>query len=105
MPRHLVCLTFDFDTHSGFIARGLTTPTPLSRGEFGALGSRRLVDFLKSRSIRSTWFIPGYTIETYPRESETVVAAGHEVGHHSWAHIPNATQTRLWRSARRRTRR
>jgi peptidoglycan-N-acetylglucosamine deacetylase len=23
-----------------------------------------------------------------------VVAAGHEIGHHSWAHIPNATQTR-----------
>jgi len=22
------------------------------------------------------------------------VAAGHEVGHHSWAHVPNATQTR-----------
>ena len=94
MPRHIVCLTFDFDTHSGFIARGLTTPTPLSRGEFGALGSRRLIEFLKSRNIRSTWFIPGYTIETYPRESEAVVAAGHEVGHHSWAHVPNATQTR-----------
>ena len=24
MPRHIVCLTFDFDTESGFIARGLT---------------------------------------------------------------------------------
>ena len=35
MPRHIVCLTFDFDTQSGFIARGMTTPTPLSRGEFG----------------------------------------------------------------------
>ena len=33
MPRHIVCLTFDFDTQSGFIARGMTTPTPLSRGE------------------------------------------------------------------------
>ena len=38
MPRHIVCLTFDFDTQSGFIARGMTTPTPLSRGEFGAIG-------------------------------------------------------------------
>ena len=40
MPRHIVCLTFDFDTQSGFIARGMTTPTPLSRGEFGAMASR-----------------------------------------------------------------
>ena len=37
MTRHIVCLTSDFDAHSGFIARGLTTPTPLSRGEFGAV--------------------------------------------------------------------
>ena len=26
LPRHIVCLTFDFDTQSGFIARGMTTP-------------------------------------------------------------------------------
>ena len=51
MPRHVVCLTFDFDTQSGFIARGMTTPTPLSRGEFGALASRRILAFLKSRGI------------------------------------------------------
>jgi peptidoglycan-N-acetylglucosamine deacetylase len=94
MPRHIVCLTFDFDTHSGFIARGLTTPTPLSRGEFGALASGRILALLKSNGIHSTWFTPGYTIETYPRECEAVLAAGHEIGHHSWAHVPNATQTR-----------
>jgi peptidoglycan-N-acetylglucosamine deacetylase len=94
MPRHIVCLTFDFDTQSGFIARGLTTPTPLSRGEFGALASRRIVDLLKSRGISATWFIPGFTIESWPRECEAVVAGGHEVAHHSWAHIPPATQSR-----------
>ena len=66
MPRHIVCLTFDFDTQSGFIARGMTTPTPLSRGEFGALASRRILAFLKSRGIRTTWFIPGFTIESWP---------------------------------------
>lgn len=94
MPRHIVCLTFDFDTQSGFIARGMTTPTPLSRGEFGAIASRRILGLLGSRAIRSTWFIPGFTIESWPRECEAVVAAGHEVAHHSWAHIPPATQSR-----------
>ncbi len=64
MPRHIVCLTFDFDTMSGFIARGLTTPTALSRGEFGAQASPRILAFLQSRGIRSTWFTPGFTIET-----------------------------------------
>ena len=94
MPRHIVCLTFDFDTQSGFIARGMTTPTPLSRGEFGAVASGRILAFLKSHGLRATWFIPGFTIESWPRESEAVAAAGHEIAHHSWAHIPPATQTR-----------
>src|SRR5215831_5912475 len=93
MPRHVVCLTFDFDTQSGFIARGMTTPTPLSRGEFGAMASRRILDLLSSRGIKATWFIPGFTIETWPRECHDVVAREHEVAHHSWAHIPPATQT------------
>src|SRR3979490_1973193 len=94
VPRHIVCLTFDFDTMSGFIARGLTTPTPLSRGEFGARASTRILDFLQSRGIRSTWFTPGFTIESYARECEAVVKAGHEIAHHSWAHVPPADQNR-----------
>ena len=94
MPRHIVCLTFDFDTQSGFIARGMTTPTPLSRGEFGAVASGRILKFLKERNIKATWFTPGFTIQSWPMESAAVADAGHEIGHHSWAHIPNANQTR-----------
>ncbi len=94
MSRHIVCLTFDFDTMSGFIARGLTTPTPLSRGEFGARAAPRILGFLQSRGIRSTWFTPGFTIETWPLECEAVVKAGHEIAHHSWAHVPPADQSR-----------
>lgn len=94
MPRHIVCLTFDFDTQSGFMARGMMTPTPLSRGEFGAMASRRILEFLKVRGIKATWFVPGFTIESWPRECAAVVAGGHEVAHHSWAHIPPANQTR-----------
>jgi peptidoglycan/xylan/chitin deacetylase (PgdA/CDA1 family) len=94
VQRHIVCLTFDFDTQSGFIARGMTTPTPLSRGEFGALASRRILDFLQSSGIQSTWFIPGFTIESWPQECAAVLAGGHEIAHHSWAHIPPASQRR-----------
>jgi peptidoglycan/xylan/chitin deacetylase (PgdA/CDA1 family) len=94
VPRHIVCLTFDFDTQSGFIARGMTTPTPLSRGEFGLVGAQRILTLLKANGIRATWFIPGFTIESHPRACEAIVEAGHEVGHHSWAHIPPASQSR-----------
>jgi peptidoglycan/xylan/chitin deacetylase (PgdA/CDA1 family) len=94
VPRHIVCLTFDFDTQSGFMARGMMTPTPLSRGEFGAMASGRILGFLKERGIKATWFIPGFTIESWPRECAAVVEGGHEVAHHSWAHVPPAEQTR-----------
>jgi peptidoglycan-N-acetylglucosamine deacetylase len=94
VPRHIVCLTYDFDTQSGFIARGMTTPTPLSRGEFGLIGAQRILALLKSFGLRATWFIPGFTIESHPRACEAVVQDGHEVAHHSWAHIPPAQQTR-----------
>ena len=72
----------------------MATPTPLSRGEFGAMASGRILGFLKERGIKATWFIPGFTIESWPRECAAVVEEGHEVAHHSWAHVPPAEQTR-----------
>lgn len=94
MARHIVCLTFDFDTESGFIARGWYSPTPLSRGEFGVMASGRILRTLKERDISSTWFVPGFTIESHPAACEAVVAGGHELAHHSWAHVPPAQQSR-----------
>ena len=94
MSRHIVCITYDFDAQSGFIARGLTSPTPLSRGEFGVVGARRILDLHQLHGIPSTWFVPGFTIETYPQACEAVVQGGHEIAHHSWSHIAPASQTR-----------
>src|SRR5437763_5938688 len=94
VPRHIVCLAFDFDTQSGFIARGMTSATALSRGEFGLVGAQRILASLKAYGMRATWFVPGFTIESHPRACEAVVREGHEVAHHSWAHVPPAQQTR-----------
>jgi peptidoglycan-N-acetylglucosamine deacetylase len=91
MARHIACLTFDFDAVSGWIARGLTSPTPMSRGEFGPVAAPRILSLLAKYAIRSTWFIPGHTIESFPKESEAVVAAGHEIAHHGWTHRPPAS--------------
>ena len=38
MPRHIACLTYDFDALSLPIAKGMVSPTALSRGEFGLVG-------------------------------------------------------------------
>ena len=95
MAKHIVCLTFDFDAMSGFIARGMTSPTPVSRGEFGAdVATPRLLALLKKYRIATSWYIPGHTLETYPERCREVCAAGHEIGHHGWTHVPPALLTR-----------
>ena len=95
MARHLVCLTFDFDAMSGFIARGMTSPTPVSRGEFGAdVAAPRLLALLRKYRIAASWYIPGHTLETYADRCQEVFDAGHEIGHHGWTHVPPALLTR-----------
>lgn len=95
MAKHIVCLTFDFDGISGFIARGQTSPGWISRGEFGPrVGAPRLLALLAKYGIRSSWYVPGHTIETFPDAVRKVVDAGHEIAHHGWKHVPPATFSR-----------
>jgi peptidoglycan/xylan/chitin deacetylase (PgdA/CDA1 family) len=94
MGTYYVCLTFDFDAISGFIARGFTTPTPISRGEFGVVASERILALLRRYDIPSTWFIPGHTIESFPDACRRVFEAGHEIAHHGWTHVPPANLSR-----------
>ena len=94
MTRYIACLTFDFDAMSGWAARGMTTPTPISRGEFGIVGARRILALLEKYQLRTTWFVPGVVIETYPEVCRQVVEQGHEIGHHGWSHLPPASLSR-----------
>jgi peptidoglycan-N-acetylglucosamine deacetylase len=94
MAEHLVCLSFDFDAMSGFVSRGMNTPTPVSRGEFGAVGVERILSLLAQHDIAASWFIPGVVIGTYPDLCKRIVDAGHEIGHHGWTHDTPASMTR-----------
>ena len=91
---HLVSISFDFDAMSGFIARGMTSPTPISRGEFGALAIPRILALLAKYRVQSSFFIPGHTLETYPAQCRQIFDAGHEIGHHGWTHLPPNDMTR-----------
>src|SRR5690349_25051990 len=91
MAQLFVCLSFDYDNASSYIARGLTSPSMLSRGDFGTVGAERILALLHANDLRSTWFIPGHTIETYPKSVDAVINAGHEIAHHGWTHRIPAT--------------
>lgn len=88
-----VCVTFDFDAISVWTGvRGTRSPNLIARGEFGAVGAVRLLDMLRDRSLASTWFIPGHTIDTYPAICQRVADDGHEIGYHGYCHEAPSSQ-------------
>lgn len=89
-----VCLSFDFDTMSASILRGQDTPTMLSRGEFGArVGVLRVLDLLKEYGIRASFFIPGYSADSFPERVRAIHDQGHEIANHGYLHEPPAQAT------------
>lgn len=85
--KYAVCLTFDFDTFSFRIGRMKHySPTLISRGEFGEVGAHRILDMLSTHDLPSTWFIPGYTIESYEDTVKEIHSKGHEIAHHNYLH-------------------
>ena len=95
-PTATVCLTFDFDAISLWIGPfGATSPSMISRGEFGAVGARRVLGLLDREGIPATFFVTGHTAETYPEIVRDIAAAGHEIGHHGYLHEnPISLETR-----------
>jgi len=82
-----VCLSFDFDAISVWLGSlKATSPSAISRGEFGRVGAERLIAMMREWGIRSTWFIPGHSAETYPHIVERLTADGHEIGNHGYLH-------------------
>lgn len=52
----------------------------------------KLLDMLKERGIKATFFVVGRNVEEYPDIVRRMSAEGHEVANHSWSH---PTLTRL----------
>ncbi|HWB03435.1 MAG TPA: polysaccharide deacetylase family protein [Verrucomicrobiales bacterium] len=46
----------------------------------------RLLDMLKSRGIRATFFVVGRNAQAYPNIIRRIIADGHEIANHTWTH-------------------
>ena len=90
MSKEIFCsIGVDVDAVAGWLGSygGEDSPDDISRGVFaGEVGSRRLLKLFDKYGLRTTWFIPGHSIETFPEETALVVEAGHEVGMHGYSH-------------------
>jgi peptidoglycan/xylan/chitin deacetylase (PgdA/CDA1 family) len=65
-PEKIVALTFD------------DGPTPELTGE--------ILRVLQEEDVKATFFLIGGELEKHPDEGKSIVAAGHEIGNHSYSH-------------------
>jgi peptidoglycan/xylan/chitin deacetylase (PgdA/CDA1 family) len=85
-----VALTFDHDAISSDVEKG-HRPFDRSIGEFGPrVGLPRILNILAGESVPATFFVPVHTALTWPESLAAIVAGGHEVGCHGWAHEDHA---------------
>jgi peptidoglycan/xylan/chitin deacetylase (PgdA/CDA1 family) len=52
------------------------------------VGVPRILRMLARAGVRGSFFVPGLTADRYPGTVEAILAAGHEVGHHGYSHVP-----------------
>src|SRR3989442_12927607 len=90
MAKEIFCAYgIDGDAVAGWIGSygGADSPDDISRGLFaGEIATPRLLKLFDQYGIRTTWFIPGHSIETFPEQTKMVVDAGHEIGMHGYTH-------------------
>jgi peptidoglycan/xylan/chitin deacetylase (PgdA/CDA1 family) len=91
-----VCLTFDVDALSIWLSTfKLTSPAPLSRGEYGArVGLPRVLALLARHELVATFFVPAHTAASFPDAIRSIAAAGHEIAAHGFVHESPVTLTR-----------
>ena len=90
MAKEIFCaFGIDVDAVAGWLGSygGQDSPTDISRGVFaGEVGAPRLLQLFERFGIKTTWFIPGHSIETFPDEMRAVAEQGHEIGLHGYSH-------------------
>jgi peptidoglycan-N-acetylglucosamine deacetylase len=92
----------DVDAVAGWLGSygGEDSPLDISRGMFaGEVGTPRLLELFRRNTIRTTWFIPGHSVETFPEQTQMVVDAGHEIGVHGYSHENPIAMTRAQEEA------
>jgi lipoprotein-anchoring transpeptidase ErfK/SrfK len=84
-----ICFAVHVDAVAGWIGSygGEDSPADISRGIFaGEIGTMRLLELFRRWGIKTSWFVPGHSAETFPDQMKRVADAGHEFGVHGYTH-------------------
>ena len=85
----LATIGTDIDAVAGWIGSygGGDSPSDIQRGVWaGEVGVPRLLKLFERKGLKTSWFIPGHSIETFPDQVRMIVDAGHEIGAHGYTH-------------------
>jgi peptidoglycan-N-acetylglucosamine deacetylase len=90
-PKKKIMCAFgtDIDSVAGWIGSygGGDSPSDIQRGVFASeVGNIRLLNLFKKYKLKTTFFIPGHSIESFPDQVKRIVDEGHEIGAHGYLH-------------------
>jgi len=90
MAKDILCaFGKDIDSVAGQIGSygGGESPSDIQRGVFASeVGTIRLLNLFKKYKLRTSFFIPGHSIESFPDQVKRIVEHGHEIGAHGYLH-------------------
>lgn len=90
--RAAASFTFDVDAESCTIAHDPSNTRRMSLMSHQSYGPKiavpRLLQLLDRQDIKATFFIPGFTAESYPDVVRRIADGGHEIAHHGYLHEP-----------------
>ena len=79
----------DIDSVAGWIGSygGGDSPSDIQRGVFASeVGNIRLLNLFKKYKLKTTFFIPGHSMESFPDQVKRIADEGHEIGAHGYLH-------------------
>ncbi len=81
---------FDVDAETAWIGNNPSNVDRMvttSHGGYDArVGISKIVQLMDELAIKATFFIPGWTALAHPDQCESILKAGHEIGHHGYLH-------------------
>jgi peptidoglycan/xylan/chitin deacetylase (PgdA/CDA1 family) len=83
-------MSSDFSKSSGVTFNRLSVPGPYVALTFDdgphATNTPRLLDILRARNVKATFYVIGKNVDLYPGIVRRTVAEGHEIGNHTYTH-------------------
>jgi peptidoglycan-N-acetylglucosamine deacetylase len=90
MAKEILCaFGADVDSVAGQIGSygGGESPSDIQRGVFASeVGNIRLLNLFRKYNLKTSFFIPGHSIESFPDVVKRIAAEGHEIGAHGYTH-------------------